>query len=81
MTKPIDNPTQYILKRTNRDNDNINSARLTHLRFADDVALITDRLDDIKMLKGLKESSKIIRLKIHFAESQIMTNLVLGQGI
>lgn len=75
---------QYMYKQTNWDNlgVNINGERLNHLRFADDIVLIADRLDDvISMLRNLNEESRKVGLKINFPKTKIMTNLVLGEGI
>lgn len=61
---------------------NINGENLCHLRFADDIVLITDCINKAtKMLGRLNVASQNIGLRINTAKAQIMTNLVIGGGV
>ena len=53
----------------------IDGERLTDLRFADDVALTTNSVEDMEMqLNILNHESKRIGLKIHRGKTKFMTN-------
>lgn len=61
---------------------NINGENLTHLRFADDIVLIADRFDHaMAMLEQLNSASHKVGLKINVSKTQLMTNLVLSEGV
>lgn len=61
---------------------NINGEKLSHLRFADDIVLIADRMDDAtEMLEKLYHASLEVGLKINMTKTQIMTNLVLNRNV
>lgn len=61
---------------------NIDGERLNNLRFADDIVLITDRIDQASMmLEKLYNASREVGLKINFAKTQVMTNLVPSENI
>jgi hypothetical protein len=61
---------------------NIDGERLNHLRFADDVVLIADNLQDtVSMLHSLKSLSERAGLKINFEKTKLMTNLVMSGNI
>lgn len=73
-----------MFKPVNLENTglNINGENLTHLRFADDIVLISDRLDHaMNMLQQINSASHKVGLKINVAKTQLMTNLVLGDGV
>jgi hypothetical protein len=54
---------------------NIDGERLTDLRFADDVALVTTSVEDMEIqLNLLNQESKKIGLKIHKGKTKYMTN-------
>ncbi|PIK46657.1 endonuclease-reverse transcriptase [Apostichopus japonicus] len=54
---------------------NVDGERLTDLRFADDVALITTSVKDMEVhLNNLNIESKKIGLKIHRGKTKYMTN-------
>lgn len=75
---------EYTCKRANLDEKgiNINGETLSHLRFADDMVLIADRMDDAKiLLDRLYHSSLEVGLRMNMAKTQIMTNLVLSENI
>lgn len=61
---------------------NINGEKLTHLRFPDDIVLITDRIDEAReMVRILENASKTVGLNINTNKTEFMTNLVLSEGI
>lgn len=75
---------EYMCKRANLDEKgmNINGEQLSHLRFADDIVLITDRIDNaIEMCERLYHASMQVGLKINYSKTQVMTNLVLSENI
>ncbi|XP_072025174.1 uncharacterized protein [Amphiura filiformis] len=54
---------------------NIDGEKLTDLRFADDVALVTTSVKDMEVqLNDLNKGSKKIGLKIHKGKTKYMTN-------
>ena len=56
--------------------------RLTDLRFADDVALTTNTIEDMEQqLNILNEQSKRVGLKIHRGKTKFMTNFAKTQKI
>ena len=82
--KLFTNLLEYMLKEINWNNlgVNINGEDLNHLRFADDVVLISDRIDKAtQMLHDLEKASKKAGLKINSSKTQYMTNLVMSGNI
>ena len=62
-----------------RDLD-IDGERLTDLRFADDVALTTNTIEDMEQhLNILNEQSKRVGLKIHRGKTKFLTNFSTTQ--
>lgn len=56
--------------------------RLNHLRFADDIVIIADRIDEAKeILKRLDNASEAVGLKINTSKTQYITNLVISEQI
>lgn len=54
---------------------NINGERLNNLRFADDIVLISDNMEDIKkMTKDLREAAGTIGLKMNINKTKVMSN-------
>ncbi|XP_030755289.1 uncharacterized protein LOC115881780 [Sitophilus oryzae] len=75
---------EYAMKSLSWENRgiNIDGERLTHLRFADDIVLVSDNIGDSKqMLEELVQASLKVGLRINTSKTQIMTNLVLTQNI
>ena len=61
---------------------NINEEDLNHLRFADDIVIISDCINKArKMLERLHQISGRIGLKINTSKTQFMTNLVVSDKI
>lgn len=61
---------------------NIDGLNLTDLRFADDIALVSDNLQDIReMLEDLQEVCDRVGLKINISKTKYMTNLVPSGNI
>ncbi|KAL6417186.1 hypothetical protein ACFW04_014615 [Cataglyphis niger] len=59
---------------------NIDEEKLSHLRFADDIVLISDSLDEAsEMLNRLNIASCKVDLKINLEKIQLMTNLYIEQ--
>jgi len=55
----------------------VNGEKLNHLRFADDIVLISDQLDEAnEVVLELSAASQKVGLKINVAKTQFMTNLV-----
>lgn len=53
---------------------NINGGKLTHLRFADDIAIIATSVEDLQsMLEDLQQASCKIGLKMNINKTQFMT--------
>ena len=60
----------------------IDGEKLTDLRFADDVALVTSTVEDMEVqLNILNEESKKVGLRIHRGKTKFMTNSVTTQNI
>ena len=58
----------------------IDGERLTDLRFADDIALTTNNVDDMEQqLNILNDQSKKVGLKIHRGKTKSMTNFATTQ--
>lgn len=77
--KLFTNLFQYLFERINIDNHciNINDEKLTHLGFADDLALITDHFKEAKeMLNEVDLASKNVRLNMIINKTKFMINLV-----
>lgn len=54
---------------------NINGRQLNHLRFADDLVLITDNAKTLQqMLQQLAEASRVVGLTINRSKTKVMTN-------
>ena len=54
---------------------NINGEHLTHLRFADDVVLMAETLEDLNtMLEDLRNPSQQVGLKMNLDKTKIMSN-------
>ncbi|XP_050306271.1 uncharacterized protein LOC126743285 [Anthonomus grandis grandis] len=54
---------------------NVDGTRLSHLRFADDIDVISDDISELKdMLEELQETSKQIGPKMNLNKTKIMTN-------
>lgn len=70
---------ECMFKNIKLDNKGISvdGEKLHHLRFADDIVLISDRLDEAnEMLLDLSAASQKVGLKINITKTQFMTNLV-----
>lgn len=75
---------EYAFKNLNWDTKGvrIDGEQLHHLRFADDIVLIADNLEDAKnMLIDLKNASKKVGLQINYSKTKMMTNLVPSELI
>ncbi|XP_030760917.1 uncharacterized protein LOC115886027 [Sitophilus oryzae] len=75
---------EYAMKSLSWKNRgiNIDGEWLTHLRFTDDIVLVSDNIGDSKqMLEELVQASLKVGLRINTSKTQIMTNLVLTQNI
>lgn len=60
----------------------IDGERLNHLRFADDIVIVSDSLGEIKdMLQELNDALHEIGLTINFDKTKIMTNMVPSEHI
>lgn len=82
--KLFNNLLEYMFKKINWDDlgINIDGENLNHLRFADDIVLISDRLDKaMRMLESLQTASRRVGLKINTSKTQFMTNLVVSNSI
>lgn len=61
---------------------NIDGEKISHLRFADDIVLISEDVREAQnMLNILNKKSEEIGLKINTGKTQFMTNLVLSRNI
>lgn len=61
---------------------NINRKKLSRLRFADDIILFADKVDEaVAMLGKLHCASIEVGLNINFSKTKYMTNLVLSERI
>lgn len=55
----------------------INGESLTHLRFADDIALISDRLDhDMNILKQRNFASHKVRIQMNVTKTQLYRSAI-----
>lgn len=55
---------------------------MNHLRFADDILIITDNLGDAKqMIIELKQEAESVGLNINFQKTQLLTNLDANRQI
>lgn len=82
--KLFTNLLEYMFKKVNFENMgiNINGENLNHLRFADDIVLISDGLDKAQeMLTRLTCASRGVGLKINTSKTEFMTNLVPNQNL
>lgn len=74
---------EYMCKQIDWQNMgvNINGEDLNHLRFADDIVLISDSVDKArKMLEHLHRTSRTVGLRINTSKTQFMTNLVVSDN-
>ena len=54
---------------------NINGEYLTHLRFADDIVLMAETLEDLNtMLEDLSNASQRVGLKMNMDKTKVMSN-------
>lgn len=70
---------EYALKRLEWENKgiSIDGERLNHLRFADDIVLISDNLGEAAiMIQELKNAIQVVGLRINLEKTKMMTNLV-----
>lgn len=70
---------EYAFKRLNWEEKglNIDGQKLDHLRFADDIVLMEENLEEMRlMLQELREVSARIGLQINFSKTKFMTSLV-----
>ncbi|MCH9657352.1 reverse transcriptase family protein [archaeon] len=59
----------------NRNGININGKSLNHLKFADDIVIITHELkENEQMMNELQEASKSVGLKINLSKTKILIN-------
>jgi len=57
------------------DGVNVNGRKLIHLRFADDIVLISNNTNDLQArLKELNNSSKISGMKINMNKTKVIFN-------
>ena len=57
------------------DGVNVNGRKLIHLRFADDIVLISNNTNDLQArLQELNNSSKISGMKINMSKTKVMFN-------
>lgn len=75
---------EYAFKRLEWDNRGItiDGENLNHLRFADDIVLVTEGLGEIKeMLRDLDEVCSKIGLKMNLKKTKYMTNLIPSEEL
>ena len=75
---------EYMIKKIDWEQMSINivEEKLNHLRFADDIVLFTDRVNEAKeMLAKLSHVSNQVGLKFNIDKTKCMTNLVLSEKI
>ena len=59
---------------------NINGERFNHLRFADDIIIISESLEEMEtMLRELAEASEKSGLKMNMQKTKIMTSPLVPQ--
>jgi len=59
---------------------NINGEKLNHLRFADDIIIITESLEEMEtMLSEIAEASKKCGLKMNMQKTKVMTSSLVPQ--
>ncbi|KAL0859196.1 hypothetical protein ABMA27_011014 [Loxostege sticticalis] len=59
-----------------RQGDVINGEYITHLRFADDIVVMAETLEDLgTMLDGLSRASQQVGLKMNMDKTKIMSNV------
>nr|ADI61818.1 endonuclease-reverse transcriptase [Bombyx mori] len=60
---------------------NINGQYISHLRFADDIVLMAESLQDLQqMLNGLADSSRRIGLRMNMDKTKVMFNCYISPG-
>ena len=72
-----DNILQEIVKRVewSEDRVNVNGRNLNHLRFADDIVLISNNTNNLQArLQELHNSSKISGMKMNMNKTKVMFN-------
>lgn len=58
----------------------IDGEKLNHLRFADDIVLITNNYKEAgDMLRELQQATQKVGLKINYSKTKMMTNLVFSE--
>jgi len=68
-----------MFKKIELDNKgiNVNGEKLNHLRFANDIVLISDQIDEAnEVVSELSAASQNVGLKINISKTQFRTNLV-----
>ena len=68
---------EEVFKTLNWENTglNINGVYLNHLRFADDITVVTNSLDDIQLkIQQLSDASAKVGLKMNLAKTKIVLN-------
>lgn len=74
---------EYIFKTLSWEEKgiSINGTKLHHLRFADDIVLISDCLHETReMIRELSEAADRVGLKMNFTKTKFMTNLVASEN-
>jgi len=82
--KLFTNLLEYMFKKIDFEDIglNTNGERLNHLKFADDIVLVTDRIDEAReILRRLNNAWETAGLKINFSNTQFMTNLEVSERI
>ena len=60
----------------------INGVKINHLRFADDIVLITGNVTEMQeMLNQLSDKSKVLRLKMNIKKTKVMFNKYIDENI
>lgn len=75
---------EYVFKKLDWDKKGlkIDGQYLSNLRFADDIILLADNLEDIKiMLQELQEVCATVGLKMNIGKTKFMTNLVPSNNL
>jgi len=75
---------EYVFKKLDWDQKGlkIDGQSLSNLRFADDIVLLADNLEDIRiMLQELQEVCATVGLKMNIGKTKFMTNLVPSNNL
>ena len=60
----------------------INGVKINHLRFADDIVLITGNVTEMQeMLNQLSDESKVLGLKMNMKKTKVMFNKYINENI